>query len=129
MKSIIPELIVDDIEAAVQFYTNYFGFEVEFTDPEGEEYQWAQLVNGDNRIMMQSALSTMAEIPEIDERITGTDLLMFKLESADCVRQLYNGFQDLGHLVYAPIRVTEYGSCEFGVHDLEGRFIIISGDE
>ena len=129
MTSIIPELIVDNIKEMVQFYTNYFGFEVEFTDPEGEEYHWAQLVNGDNRIMMQSALSTMIEIPEIDVRITGTDLLMFKLESAELVRRLYDGIQELSHLVYAPIRVTEYGSCEFGVHDPEGRFIIVSGDE
>lgn len=129
MKSIIPELIVGEIKAMVEFYTECFGFKVEFTDPDGEEFQWAQLVNGDNRIMMQSAVSTMIEIPEIIERNTGTDLLMFKMENAEVVRQLYSGFQESSYLVYAPIRVTEYGSCEFGVHDPEGRFIIVSGDE
>jgi len=51
------------------------------------------------------------------------------MENAEVVRQLYSGFQESSYLVYAPIRVTEYGSCEFGVHDPEGRFIIVSGDE
>lgn len=129
MKSIIPELIVGDILEMTKFYTEYFGFEVEFTDPEGEDYQWAQLVNGDNRIMMQSACSTMIEIPEITICTIGTDLLMFKMETADAVRQLYSGFQNSPYPIFAPIRVTEYGSCEFGVHDPEGRYIIVSGDE
>mgnify|MGYP000989057338 CR=1 FL=1 len=129
MKNIIPELIVDDIKAMVKFYTECFGFEVEFTDPEGDEFQWVQLVNGENRMMMQSAISTMIEIPEMNTRITGTDLLMFKMQDADEVRQLYGGFQNSSELIFAPIRVTEYGSCEFGVHDIEGRFIIVSGDE
>ena len=129
MKNIIPELIVDDITAMVKFYIDYFGFKVEFADPEGEEYQWVQLVNGNNRLMMQSALSTMIEIPEIVTRITGTDLLMLKMENANIVQQLYDSFQNSAYRIYAPIRVTEYGSCEFGVHDPEGRFIIVSGDE
>lgn len=128
VKQIIPELIVDNIEKMVEFFVNKFNFGVEAKDPEEGHYTWVQIVNGDNHIMMQETEVTKLEIPELNDRITGTDLLMLKLENADAVRSIYKRFDNESESVYMKIRVTEYGSCEFGVKDPEGRYIIVSGD-
>ena len=85
-------------------------------------------MNGGNRIMMQETEVTKLEIAELKTRFTGTDLLMLKLENAEAVRSAYERFDNEAESVYMKIRVTEYGSCEFGVKDPEGRYIIISGD-
>ena len=122
------ELIVDNIEKMVEFFAKKFDFEVEAKDPEEGHYTWVQIVNGDNHIMMQETDVTKLEIPELKARITGTDLLMLKLENADAVRNIYERFGNELESVYMKIRVTEYGSCEFGVKDPEGRYIIVSGD-
>lgn len=128
VEHIIPELIVDNIEKMVEFFAKKFDFEVEAKDPEEGHYTWVQIVNGDNHIMMQETDVTKLEIPELKARITGTDLLMLKLENADAVRNIYERFGNELESVYMKIRVTEYGSCEFGVKDPEGRYIIVSGD-
>lgn len=128
VKQIIPELIVDDIEVMVEFFVNKFDFEIEATDPEEGHYTWVQIVNGDNHIMMQETGVTMLEIPELKARIAGTDLLMLKLDNAETVRNVYERFSNQLEAVYMKIRMTEYGSCEFGVRDPEGRYIIVSGD-
>ena len=128
VEQIIPELIVDNINNMVNFFSNKFDFKIEAKDPEEGHYTWVQIVNGDNRIMMQETEVTKLEIPELKARITGTDLLMLKLENADAVRSVYERFSFEPESVYMKIRVTEYGSCEFGVKDPEGRYIIVSGD-
>lgn len=127
-EQIIPELIVDDIEGIVNFFVNKFDFEVKATDPEEGHYTWVQIANGNNHIMMQETEATKLEIPELKSRITGTDLLMLKLEDAEAVRNVYERFCNEPTSIYMQIRETEYGSCEFGVKDPEGRYIIVSGD-
>lgn len=128
VEHIIPELIVNNIERMVEFFTKKLGFVVEATDPEEGHYTWAQIANGGNRIMMQETQVTMLEIPELNKRIIGTDLLMLKLLSAEDVQQAYERFTEEFDSIYMQIRMTEYGSCEFGIKDPEGRYIIVSGD-
>lgn len=126
MQQIIPELIVDNIKELVSFYVEKFEFKIEATDPETDDYSWVQLANGNNKIMMQATEATKAEIPGLANRVTGTDLIMIKLENMEAVRKVYSRFTK--DSIYMDIRVTEYGSCEFGANDPEGRFLIISGD-
>ncbi len=128
IEQIIPELVVNNMEKMIEFFTQKFDFQVEATDSEKGHYTWVQIANDKNRIMMQETEATKLEISEIKARITGTDLLMFKLENADAVRSVYKRFSNEQESVYMKIRVTEYGSCEFGVKDPEGRYIVVSGD-
>ncbi len=125
---IIPELIVDDIDAVVAFFKEYFDFEIEMKDPESGHFSWVQIGNGDNHIMMQETEPTKLEIPDLTDRITGTDLLMLKLPDVETVKSVYKRFKKAPASIYMKIRMTDYGSCEFGVRDPEGRFIIVSGD-
>lgn len=125
-EKLIPELIVKDLERMIDFYTKCFGFNLEATDPEEKPYTWIQLTNGDCTIMMQELEATKAEIPGLTEQISGTDLLMIKLRTIESAKKLYGQIEDSHIEIYMPIRVTEYGSCEFGIKDPEGRYIIVS---
>lgn len=127
IKSIIPELIVSDMKNMIAFYCKYFDFELELAEPDIEPYTWVQLSNNANTIMMQEVEVTKKEIPNMRKQIVGTDLLMFKIESVEYARELYERFSDVKEKIYMEMRMTEYGSCEFGVVDPEGRYIIISG--
>lgn len=127
INQIIPELIVNNINEMIFYYQQYFDFILDATDPEDGEITWAQLSNGSSTIMMQEIEVTKLEIPELNYRIIGTDLLMFKLSSAKEVKTLYSRFKPNESSIYMELHTTEYGSCEFGVKDPEGRYIIISG--
>lgn len=127
LEKLIPELIVSDLPKMIDFYIKNFGFELEATDPEEKPYNWVQLSNGDCTIMMQELEATKVEISDIAEQILGTDLLMIKAKSIDDVKKLYIKIEENFAEVYMPIRVTEYDSCEFGIKDPEGRYIIVSG--
>ncbi len=127
VNQIIPEIIVDDICSMIAYYQKYFDFVLDATDSEGDIFTWAQLTNGSCTIMMQETEVTKQEIPGLDMRLTGTDLLMFKLSTAEEVKELYKRFESVRDSIYMELRMTDYGSCEFGVKDPEGRYIIVSG--
>lgn len=124
---LIPEMIVNDLQTMIEFYSKCFDFKLVATDPEIEPYSWIQMENELCSIMMQTYDATTVEIPDMKKRLTGTDLLMLKVDSADSVKKLYERFQAIKGTVYMEIKQTEYGSCEFGVSDPEGRYIIVSG--
>lgn len=124
---LIPEMIVNDLQEMIEFYSKYFDFNLIATDPEVEPYSWIQMSNESCSIMMQTYEATLIEIPDMKKRLTGTDLLMLKVESADLVEKLYERFQEIKDAIYMELKRTEYGSCEFGVKDPEGRYIIVSG--
>ena len=127
IEQIIPELIVNNIKHMVEFYVKYFDFKVDFVDPEGNDYTWAQLSNNSCTIMLQETEVTKSEISCINEQIVGTDLTMFKFSNSKEVQQFYKRFELNQRIIYMPLRKTEYGSYEFGIKDPEGRFIIVSG--
>lgn len=127
INQIIPELIVSNINEMISYYQQYFDFILNSTNSDSGDITWAQLSSTSCTIMMQEIEVTKLEIPELDHRIIGTDLLMFKLSSAEEVKTLYNRFKPEKSSIYMELRTTEYGSCEFGVKDPEGRYIIISG--
>lgn len=127
INQIIPEIIVDDIHSMITYYQKYFDFVLDATDSEEENFTWAQLTNGSCTLMMQETTVTKQEIPELNMRMTGTDLLMFKLSSAKEVKAFYGRFASIQNTIYMKLRETDYGSCEFGVRDPEGRYIIVSG--
>ena len=127
VKQIIPEIIVDNIKSMIYYYEHYFDFVLDFTDVENENFTWAQMSNGTCVIMFQEIESTKNEITEINKRITGTDLLMFKFDSTEDVKKLYDRFDTIKDTIYMEFHNTDYGTCEFGVKDPEGRYIIVSG--
>jgi lactoylglutathione lyase len=50
-------LMTDDMEESVNFYTQLLGFETGMTVPESKPWQWAQLNAGSVKLMLQTRAS------------------------------------------------------------------------
>jgi len=111
IKKMSPQLLVTDIDDALDFYTNKLGFDIDF------RYQdfYASIVKDGYSIHLKSG-GTIVKI-EKDENV---DLdLVFVVERID---DLYNDFLNRSVEVIQPLRQMPYGK-EFYIFDLDGNVL------
>jgi uncharacterized glyoxalase superfamily protein PhnB len=124
MPKITPELIVPDVDAALDYYQNILGFErVDAVPAEGPK-EWALLRLGQAEIMLESAKAVQAEFPALESAAKPAGAIFYlevenmadfwpKIEPrAEIIRKLYK---------------TPYDSQELALRDLNG-FILIFGE-
>ena len=127
--SMTPELIVKDVSKTIEFYEKNLGFAVSLKVPEDGEPVWAELKNGELRFMVQKWEDTIVEMPKLSDRHSGgITIFVFRLSTTLEVRKIAETFTD-GYDVLLPLRVTEYGTVEFGISDPDGYLVIFSGED
>ena len=128
-KQLVPELVVQDVENSIRFYSDGLGFQVLAKAPEVGSPTWAELVNNSIHLMLQARKDAVAEIPEISSRtIGGTILLVFRTDSKDTVENTWNSYSGKGNVVL-PLRKTEYGTVEFAITDPDGYILLFAGSD
>jgi len=113
MKSISPNIFVNDIQATINFYTK-LGFTVsdEVITPEREKV-FVLMTNGSVIFMFQTFASIEGKHPMVS-RSDGGSLLMYI--SVDNIRQYYNDIKE--HVtVLTGLEKTFYGATEFSLCD------------
>jgi uncharacterized glyoxalase superfamily protein PhnB len=113
MKSISPNIFVNDLQATITFYTK-LGFTVsdEVTTPEGEKV-FALMTNGSVTFMFQTFASIEDKHPMVS-RADGGSLLLYI--SVDNIRQYYDYIKE--HVtVLTGLEKTFYGATEFSLCD------------
>lgn len=113
MKSISPNIFVNDLQATITFYTK-LGFTVtdEVTTPEGEKV-FALMTNGSVTFMFQIFASIEGKHPMVS-RADGGSLLLYI--SVDNIRQYYDYIKE--HVtVLTGLEKTFYGATEFSLCD------------
>jgi catechol 2,3-dioxygenase-like lactoylglutathione lyase family enzyme len=64
LKSLTPNLMVPDVNQAIDFYREYLGFELNMSVPETGPFDWASIKAGDVEIMLQAEASlTVKSLP------------------------------------------------------------------
>lgn len=113
MKSISPNIFVNDIQATITFYTK-LGFILtdEVTTPEGENV-FALMTNGRVSFMFQSFASIEGKHPMVS-RADGGSLLLYI--SVDNIRQYYASINERVTLLTG-LEKTFYGATEFSLCD------------
>jgi uncharacterized glyoxalase superfamily protein PhnB len=113
MKSLSPNIFVNNIEATITFYTK-LGFTVadEVTTPEGEKV-FALMKNGSVVFMFQTFTSIEGIHPMVS-RSNGGSLLLYI--SVDNIRQYYDQIKDRV-TVLTSLEKTFYGATEFSLCD------------
>jgi uncharacterized glyoxalase superfamily protein PhnB len=113
MKSISPNIFVNDILATIAFYTN-LGFIVadQVTNPEGEKV-FALMTNGNVTIMFQTFASIEGKHPMVS-RVDGGSLLLYI--SIDNIREYYDSIRE-NVTVLTGLEKTFYGATEFSLCD------------
>lgn len=135
MKSLTPNLMVEDVRASVEFYEQ-FGFDVRMAVPEGsdedgggdeddvhdelapgERYVYAQITAGDVELMLQEAASLASDVPVLADADTGGSCTLYvQVEDVD---SLYESVADDAEILVEP-NETWYGMYEFYVRDPDG---------
>ena len=122
LKKITPNLIVDDVNATVEWYRDILGcFEVVLTDPERGKLEWAKMACEDVEIMFQSETSIKKSIPEIAARKFEEAVILYI--EMDFIKGLYNRIKDKVDII-KELHTTHYGIQEFIIKDCNG-FILV----
>ncbi len=126
IQSVVPELMVSDVNRSIAFYRDVLGFTVEASAPEGNSPTWAELVSGQYRLMIQARSEMLLEMPFLASRgLQSTTLLVLR-----CSRAEAKQFAERNRTAVAtcvPLRDTDYGTTEAGMLDPDGHVILLAG--
>ena len=124
LKTLTPNLIVEDVNKTVEFYKRTLGFEVVMTVPESGVFDFAMLKLDNVTIMLQSRKAYVEALPEYkDQKIGGTIFLYF--EVAD-LNKIYDRVKKANAEIVVDINTTFYGTREFTMKDCDGYLLIFA---
>lgn len=121
--NIVIEFVVEDIYKAADFYTKYFGFEIEFT--EYEPVSWMQLKNGSTIIMLVTHDYAKIDIGNFKEYTKSSNLYKFRYDSLDKVKEIYEKLKKDDKKIFLDFRKADF-RYEFGVYDEDGNMILVT---
>ncbi len=121
LKRMTPNIMVEDVSKAVEFYKNILAcFELVDYELGGRKLNWALLRCGDVQIMFESRESMTNSIPILKNRnIGGTMTIYIEL---DGIEGLYKIIKDKVNIV-KDLHNADYGMREFSIQDCNG-FVI-----
>ncbi len=123
LKTLTPNLMVEDVEATIKFYQDLLNFELTNSVPGPSGLQWASLRSGEVELMFQQRASLEEELPVFAHRPIGGSLTFYI--GVDDVTSLYEKLQP-GAKLAADLHTTFYGSQEFAVLDNNGYVLVFS---
>jgi lactoylglutathione lyase len=116
--SLTPNLVVDDMDATLQFYTHVLDFQLIASVPETGLAEWAMVQRNDVALMFQTRASLAEDMPalSVDKGMAGT----FFCKVTD-VKEVYEKVRTHA-LIKVEMRKTFYGMDEFTFMDLNGYY-------
>ena len=125
-KSLIPNLMVENVKNTIDFYKEFLDFEVLSTNPEdGSEYEWAMIKKDDVIIMLQEKKSLSGEIPYLENMSIGASLTFYV--NVDNISEVYSRLKSKVDIVQ-DLHSTFYGAEEFAFKDKNG-YVIAIGEQ
>ena len=117
LKQLIPNLMTENVDRTIAFYTQTLGFTLKDKYPEQGAAAWAELKRDGVTVMFQSRQSLAAEIPALQDAPIGTS------------QTFYTVVEDIGTLhaelegkveIVQEMHTTFYGIKEFSFKDCNG---------
>jgi uncharacterized glyoxalase superfamily protein PhnB len=118
--SLAPNVIVDDVNQAVDYYKGNLGFTLIVSVPETGQLNWAMVMRDGVTMMFQSLPSIQEDLPTL--KITQKGSLGTFFIEMEGIEALYNEVSAKVKIASA-MRTTFYGKKEFTIEDLNGYFI------
>ena len=124
-ESLSPNVIVDDVNKAVEYYSQFFGFTLLASVPESGSFNWAMVQNGNVILMFQSLPSIQEDLPSLKINSKGSHGTFYiKVKG---VEQLYDSVKGKVEIA-GDMRVTFYNAKEFTIKDPNGYFLTFAED-
>lgn len=119
----VIEFVVNDLYKSAEFYTNYLGFTMEFT--EYDPPSWMQLRKDNTIIMLVTYEYAVLDIPGFKEYTLSTNLYKFRYDSLEEIKSIYEKVKKDGKEIFLDFRKSDY-RYEFGVYDEDKNMILVT---
>lgn len=117
LQSLTPNLMVENVNAAVDWYKDMLGFELVMSNPESGTFEWAMLQSGEVKLMFEARASLEGQHSALKEKPVGASGTFFI--RLDDVKALYYRISSKVKIV-SDLKKTSYGSEEFSITDNNG---------
>lgn len=123
LESLTPNIMVKDVNATLDYYTNNLGFKLIDTNPESGQFEWGYVMLDNVGMMFQEEKSLKNEYKELEPLKVG-GALTFYIRVND-IDSYYNKLhKDIN--IIKPMNKTFYGTNEFAIMDLNGFILTFS---
>ncbi|HEX6287584.1 MAG TPA: VOC family protein [Herpetosiphonaceae bacterium] len=123
LNKLTPNLMVEDVNRTLEFYTRLLGFERLASVPETGQFDWAMVQRDGVQLMFQARASLGGEVPALaDAPIGASQTFYIEVEGLD---ELYRQLKDQVEIV-AERHTTFYGTEEFAFKDCNGYVLAFS---
>jgi uncharacterized glyoxalase superfamily protein PhnB len=120
MKNVVLELMVDNIQKSVSFYTDILGFEKEFEFPENNP-TFVSIAKDEIKISFFKRDEFSKEIPKFkDMRLGGSFALNIEI---DDIQKPYDSIKKKATII-KELYKTNYGTLEFTMEDSDGYVLL-----
>ncbi len=119
-KKMTPNLMVENVNRTIGFYTDVLGFELLTTVPEEGHFDWAMMRKDGVELMFQARSSLGGELPALAEAPIGGSLTFYTEVTG--LRELYEQLKGQVEIVQ-DWHTTFYGTQEFAFRDCNGYII------
>jgi len=113
-----PNLVVHDVQAAIDFYTTVLGFKQAITVPDAPPYVFASVTAGDIEIFFNDQKAVAQDYPPLaKDPLGGTMTLFLECEG---IEELLRAVEKSGARIVMPLKTQFYGMREFAFMDPQG---------
>lgn len=123
MLDLSPNLMVNDVNATLDFYINVLQFTKIATVPETGQFFWGMVKSGSVSIMFQQTDSIQEEYPELINNQVGGSFTLY-IHVTD-VHSLFGQIKEKVKII-KEIHTLPYGAIEFAIKDLNGYILVFS---
>jgi len=123
LESLTPNVMVTNVNATLDYYTNTLGFKLIDTNPESGQYEWGYVMLDKVGLMFQEEASLKTEYPELEPLTMGAALTFYiRVKN---ISELHDRIKDKAKVV-KPMNTTFYGTHEFAIQDINGFILTFS---
>lgn len=127
LNSLTPNLMVNDVEETIEYYTDILGFTLLKTVPEKGNPDWAMVKRNDVILMFQSAKSLKDELPKLKSQKPGGGLTFYI--KVDRITELHEELVENEVEIVADLESTFYDTIEFSIIDNNGYVLTFSEEK
>jgi lactoylglutathione lyase len=123
-QKLTPNLVMNDVAAAVEFYRSVLGFQPAFTVPDNPPYAFASVTNGTVEIFFNDKKAVAEDYPALAARPIGGALTLFI--EVDGIEEVLAAVQKARAKITMPLKTQFYRMREFAFEDPEGWVLTIA---
>ena len=127
LNSLTPNLMVNDVEETVEYYTDVLGFTLLMTVPEIGKLDWAMVKRNDVVLMFQTKKSLTSGLPRMAGEKPGGGLTFYI--KVDRITEIHEELFNNEVEIISDLESTFYNTIEFSVVDVNGYILTFSEEQ